>query len=246
MNLIEILGIIIATSLIIIFVWNLRQYANFKSRSLAKTEEISDARYFELKYKQEFILAIFTVITVTASLLGYNSITTIRTALQQSINDSLKAPLQKLDSFKTALDDANQIISDFENRQAGVNSNLSQAELKIKHTQSLAERLSSNKILKQEIHIVKDLKFSPFIGPDWAPEKTIYYFKDLKNTLGEPLPKFSQPPIILPTTNASATVMAYNITTTSFNLGSYTTDTLGVDTKDYSVKISLLIYKIPD
>src|SRR5690554_6960251 len=76
--------VVIFISILVINIWNL-----FTLKSLEKktniNSQLSDAKYYDLKAKIEFIIAIFSICAAVVALLGYNSMSDIKTALGQDI-----------------------------------------------------------------------------------------------------------------------------------------------------------------
>ncbi|MES2376356.1 MAG: hypothetical protein V4553_07250 [Bacteroidota bacterium] len=192
-----------------------------------KDKELNDAKYWELKYKYEFLIAIVGIITATAGFLGYNSLQSIEAAVRSDFD-------KKVDSVKTTLQatysDVNSRLLSAKNSVANIDNRVknSQAQLKTssevlavltkkqfelnkdgllskKNLKELAEEIDSingkNKI-KREFYLVSNMAFSGKLSVETSLIKL--KFSDLKTITGDRLPVFKKPPIVLST-------LSYNV-----------------------------------
>ena len=82
---------------IVFSVWNIINLRKLLKTPLKKDSELNDKKYWELKYKQEYMIAVFAVILGVITWLGYRSVEDIK----QDIRLELAS---KLDSTKKAID----------------------------------------------------------------------------------------------------------------------------------------------
>ena len=76
---------IIGISLIILLIWNL--VSNRQLKTQARTDKnLSDPRYYELKYKQEFFIATVSLIGTVIVVFGYNSLQNVEKALMDDFS----------------------------------------------------------------------------------------------------------------------------------------------------------------
>jgi len=78
--------LLIIVSLISLFIWNGLNFRSLKKQATLRDKELNDAKYWELKYKTEFMVAIVTLITATAGFLGYSSLQSIEASVKNDFN----------------------------------------------------------------------------------------------------------------------------------------------------------------
>lgn len=227
-----ILSVVVA-SLLALFVWNAFSLKSLKKQSHLRDTQLNDAKYWELRYKYEFLIAIVGLITAVAGFLGYNSIQSIESAVRTDFNtkvDSVKKALHeayaetdvKLLSTKKTLDQVNQNVIDYQHRLGGnqaVLLKLQRDQFGIRQTGDkskgelveLSRQIDSinakNKI-KREFYLVTNVAISGKYDLDPA---TIN-FSELKTSAGDNLPKFAKPPIVIPALE-SKTIFRIDFTT---------------------------------
>jgi uncharacterized membrane protein len=86
MNLFEGLLLVIGLALSILCIWNLVTLHQLKKNSSLADTQLNDSKYFELKYKLEFTIAVFTFLVGIAAYLGYNSKESIETKVTNEID----------------------------------------------------------------------------------------------------------------------------------------------------------------
>lgn len=92
---------IIATlllALVIFTAWNLLSSRRHFRRLPSSNAPLDDSKYYELKYKQEFLVAAFLLVAGVAAFLGINTKDSIEKNLKGEIEEKLKEPKQKIDS----------------------------------------------------------------------------------------------------------------------------------------------------
>jgi hypothetical protein len=157
-----------------------------------------DARYYELKARQDSIVAISAIVISTFGFFGYQTIQDAKNKMQEEYLDAK----QKLFSINSSAKDLDSIIKLREDR--------------VKILESRMRDLQRKNIIQQNIFIVEKLKMGNF-KPDVNQYRTIY-FKDLKTISGENLPKFATPPSILFSSRTQAWPFIKDVTTESFKI----------------------------
>lgn len=71
-----VLLIILISAILVFNIWNLFTLSKLKKQQ-ASQQALNDPRYYELKAKQDFLVAVFSVFVATAAFLGYNSLKSI-------------------------------------------------------------------------------------------------------------------------------------------------------------------------
>lgn len=252
---------IIVLGFMILAIWNGINFKSLKGRSVSLNQNLNDSKYFELKYKQEFLIAIVSFITAIAAFLGYNSLAAVKSQIRDDVEVKLKSNIDKIDSLKHVIAKTDSSVKDIKSvtyqysmlairnqiKENQLRKILELSELKTKAFQKRIEELNSKSILKQEIYIVEGVEFDVLKGnSDTSSNITQYFFADLKTILGEPLPKFTKPPIIVTTSNSGAQLYIIDVTTISFKIGSGAFVTPTGNETSYKVKVNLLISEIPN
>lgn len=112
--------------LVVLTIWNLTSF--IKYRSQPSTRKIDDARYWELKFRLDFIVAITVVIVGGLSFIGYDRI--------DNISDDVKSDIehQVENAIQTELDPIRQ---------------------RALEAQALMDSLLSKNIVQQELYVVR-------------------------------------------------------------------------------------------
>lgn len=227
MNISTIILSVLVIGFVILAVWNGINFCNLKRTSGSNNEQLNDSRYFELKYKQEFFIAIVSFITAVVVFLGYNSIDSIKSKLREDIELNLRTSMSQFDSVKGAIKKTDTALMTtkmaaaqyahlaIENqiKQQQLLKVLSSSENKTQEFQKRIDELNKKNILKQKIYIVEGLRV------DLKDDKPVEHrFADLRTVLDEPLPIFTKPPIIVATSNSGTSVTIFDVTTESFKI----------------------------
>lgn len=227
-----VLLIVTAICIFAVNFWNLITLRQIK-RKIHESPELNDAKYYELKFKSEFLIVTFSVIVTTAGLIGYNSINDIKKDITQTINYKI---YKKYDSVLSNFDKQLRIsdstykkskynLDEISKSLPGIEEVVKKQSDEVIKTSEKINILNSKNILKQNYYIVK-LK----LKKDLSTDK--YYFQDLKTTNGDNLPEFTNSPVVLPANEGPYITKVINITRKSFEvLCNETAD--GIDTMLY-------------
>jgi|688.fasta_scaffold419072_2 hypothetical protein len=202
-------------ALITLSIWNL-----VTSRELVKKRNqnvgavgLSDPRYFELKYKNQFLVAMFAVFVGLGSFYGYNTLEDAKKEARTEIinsTDSLKNKLSELEKLMNEnKSNALQLGNDF----SEVSKNLPKLDGAFKRLSSLEQKIvniNQKNILKQNFYIVSTIE-RPILE---KPQRL--FLKDLTTSHGDKLPNFKSPPVIIAITDSKFQVDVYNVSTESF------------------------------
>lgn len=265
--------IILFIAIIIFSAWNGYTLNQIKKSSHTRAE-LNDAKYWELKSKQEYLIAVVTLIVAVVAYLGFNT--------KKDIENELKAALKtKLDTaqhqIKTQLDSAtkdiyvqlrpiNSTVEKFQSSLNAAEKNINETDLKITNyktainaligqqkgienkafksegqVNALVERidiLNKSNILKLPIYVVKDYKYG------FHTYDTVY-FSNLRTVVGDRLPTFKKPPVIVPI--SVMPIVPLRITTTSFlihGVGNNSIAAQDLIDKKYA-GITFMIYEVP-
>jgi hypothetical protein len=203
----------IGISVLVFSIWShilirrhLRQFRNnhrFQS-------SLTDQHYFELKSRQEYIVAASAVIFSLITFLGFQSIKEIKDDLNKEM-ESERTALKKIRlQAQNALRDyqaLDSLTGDYSDSVNYAFKNVSQLNTKI-------NSIYKKNIIQQSIFITQRVNLKNIPGDKY--EVRTVYFKDLVTISGERLPTFTTPPNIICTSNSNAWIFVSNVTTTSF------------------------------
>ncbi len=210
----EKITIILIVTLIIFTIWNIINVRTFKKILSNNENRIADDKYFELKYKTEFIIAAFSGIVFVVGYLGYGSLNNAENQLQKVIQDSLKiyetALKEKqleINELGNHLDEFSFIQSNFFKEQAKFSKNqtnlradiyrqenrITAGKIDIDSLDKKIIAINNKNVLKQNFYLIDDYKII-IKNETWLPR---IYFKNLETNLGDKLPEFKKPPFII-------------------------------------------------
>ncbi len=142
----------------------------------------TDERYFELKSKQEYIIAISAVIFSIISFIGYTSIENIK----KDMSERMQTEINRLDTLhkygKTYEDSVRGAFKILNNLKRNMQS------------------LSAKDVINQNIFIVDPLRLNNFPYLNNNKDKSgirVIKFENLETITGNKLPKFKAPPSVV-------------------------------------------------
>jgi hypothetical protein len=234
--------LIIGLAILISNIWNIVGIKRLEKTRHFKDEQLNDSKYFELKYKQEFLLTTFSIVIAVIVFIGYNSYSSLKENLKNDVEQKIASTTKKIDAQKdtlnrqqekinslnnnlqvnlTKLSNINDLIALLEQHQQELKNKLDNSkqsvvnyEKSIRDLQNKIAEIKNKNIIKQELYIVNSVKYS--YKEYWEYVK--YNFDTLKTVNNEPLPIFSEPPTIIPFTNNGVVMTIKNVTTNSFEM----------------------------
>ncbi len=214
-------------------IWNLFSLRTLLKKPL-RNDQLNDKNYWELKYKMQYMITIFSVILAVATYLGFNTLEdakeTVRKGFQSkldSIENKMKAIDSKINSstsnFDSKISTNDSSLRTLADMLYGVKSktNLVQSSLSESSNQLDTFRKRFNELVQKNIYI----SFTDYTEKDATTDdasKTVM-FSELKTTFGDKLPTFSKPPLIIATSNEGVMFQVSKVTTTSFKLNAFVT-----------------------
>jgi hypothetical protein len=174
-----------------------------KFRSIKKTieqknipENLSNDKYYELKWRINTLLSLGTIIGVMLGYLGLD----IQNELASRFKD-YKEKTGHLDTLITILDGkikaidslSNRIKSDFTDQIKKVDSFKSELATLQSGIKKDIKEIQDENLRQSQIYIVTGIPIT-IVGKKEAEQKI--YYKDLKSNAGQELPKFSKAPVI--------------------------------------------------
>lgn len=163
-----------------------------------KINEISVEKYFELKSRQDYIVAVSAIVFSIITFIGYSSIDNIK----KDISEKLDTELDRIDQFTKKAD---QDFSGLELRGKDYQDSVNNAFKLLASLQARMKFLYSKDVISQNIYIVDpirvgDLKKYPE-DPKTGMEFYEVKFSNLKSINGNGLPYFKSPPTVLVASN---------------------------------------------
>lgn len=193
-------GLIVITCVFVLvyFFWN----ASILQSRLKRARVIDDARYFELKAKNEFLVACFAMFVALVGFLGYSSIKDLEISLRNELTMRVDSALIKLDSLKKDANTTADItagmatrILDVEERQRKLNVMTSASFADVEKLRINVSEIAESDVLKRDFYLIDNITFD-FKEAAELPTKRLYY-RDMVTTKGGGLPSITSVPFIL-------------------------------------------------
>lgn len=164
-----------------------------KIRKLGSKDKsmIPDEKYFDLKYKIQYLISIFSVILFIVGFLGYNSLKNIET----KISDKMSASIGELDSriqhSDTLITRHEKSLNEFEIEQKKIQNKLKKSNKDVLSLSDSVNELMKKTFLNPQIYICQFLFDEK---KDGDPNGEIFYFKDIPTIDNNELPLFKKEP----------------------------------------------------
>lgn len=189
---------------------------------------ISDDRYYELKYKLQFITSVGVIIVAVAGFFGVDKFENFVTTYNKK-TDSLDVRLKtynkkisKLDSIISTYDSKIKDYDDFVRNvdwsktkfsQDIINSNKGLLNLNNK-----IDAIKKRNILDKSFYVVDNLVVKNALIPENGNGITRFYFKDLTTIIGDKVPEFDKPPVTFVIPQSSSFIYIWSLTTEYFEV----------------------------
>ncbi|CAC9972926.1 hypothetical protein [Flavobacterium panici] len=218
--------------LVVILVFAIMSYISLrKISSQSNVSNLGDDRYYELKYKLQFLSSVGVIIIAVAGFFGLDKYENFVKEFK-SKTDSLDIKLSEYDKKISLLDSS---ILKYDSRIRTYDNSFKMLDLsKIKFSKAM---ISSNKellqlkdtidvikkrnILDKTFYVINNLQVNNPIIPNNGNLITRYYFKDLYTIIGDKLPEFEKPPIILVVPQSLSNVVIVSLTKEYVELSAY-------------------------
>ena len=167
MHFLLILLIIVVFVLLIFNIWNLVTIRQIKNDSKAKIKILDDPRYYELKFKIEFLVAAVSIIVAIAGILGYNSYESVKSQITLALVKKTDSIDLKLNTVGKDINNKDSSVRNISLRLDEVSKSIPISELKLKTTSVKLQQLEKNidlinakNIIKRNYYVVKGLCFN--------------------------------------------------------------------------------------
>lgn len=176
-------------------------------RTLREEKKLNDSRYYELRSKNEFLLACFATFVAVFSFMGYNSMNDLKESFKEEIDKSLSQAKDSLSVAIAKASESHQMANSTANQFKELNG---QYEYLLKSANGLRSsidvvhldlgKITEKGILNKDFFIISDLVLTnnEVYGTS-GPRR--FYFNKLQTKDQELLPAFNTVPtvFILPT-----------------------------------------------
>ena len=180
--------ILLVIVLLILSVWNHFIFRRLKS---AKENEIKDARFWELNYKMDYLIAVAAMGTAVLIFMGYESLQSAKEAAKSEIDKELSTIREDLIKAETT-NQSLKLLSD--SIRDGVAISGTQINNQLKALNELNRKIkliNSKNIVQQGFYVVRGLNLAP--DHEAKPGSNKIYFKNLITDKGDKLPEFATP-----------------------------------------------------
>jgi DNA-dependent RNA polymerase auxiliary subunit epsilon len=191
--------IVLVIALIGFSVWNLFSLKDLKKYNRSK-QEIKDDRYYELKYKIEYVTIIAIVVFSVGAFFGYKWFEEIKKDASENLKEKTDSLYSEIESLRTSIKPLRDSVTGYKNivnklnlDQKDVGNNIQYSREELSNLKSEIKTISNKSIVKQDFYIVDNLKFSV----SDANFKARFYYKDLTTIIGDKLPLFNKAPFLV-------------------------------------------------
>lgn len=224
--------IVLLIALISSNVWNWFSLRDLKKHNRSK-QVITDERYYELKYKIEYITTIVVVVIGVGGFFGYKWFD----GLKKDTADKLKNVTDlydiKFDSIDKKIESKKYTLNDYEAKQENIDKKVENSDKKLSVISNRIDIINKKSIIKQDFYIVDNLKFPATENGNWYAR---FYYKNLKTIGGDSLPFFKKSPFLIAVPENQFELTIKYIGREYFDIETY--NRLG---DDDTVKFSLMI-----
>lgn len=216
--------------LLVILVFVIMSYISLRNiRNQTNASGIGDDRYYELKYKLQFISSVGVIIIGVAGFFGVDKYDSF-VAKFKTKTDSLDIKLKEYDAKIYALDST---ISNYDTKVSSYDNifkNLDASKVKftkgmIASNKGLLElkdtinNIKKRNILDKSFYVVDNLKIKNALIPNNGNGITRFYFKDLTTIIGDKLPEFEKSPVTFVIPQSAVMLNIYSLTNEYFEVG---------------------------
>lgn len=220
--------LVLVITVIIIGAWNAFGIHQLNKRPL-RSNEINDKHYWELKYKMQFLITAFTLITAIAAYFGITTLSGVEDKIKtefKSTTDSLRIATESLNlkleqlnisaiERDSSLRVAEKTIRDLGIRNRTLNNSLQLSANSLNQLKENIQLLNESNKNQSITYIVENIKVGDMDKSGAWPK---IYFKDLVQANGKPMPVFASPPIVVVASMRGSDASIRNVTNESFEI----------------------------
>lgn len=222
-----ILLFIIASVITIYFTWNF-----FNNRKLPKNSKLeNDIRYYELKSKYEFLVAVVSLVTAVAVFYGLGTKKDIEQNIKSEFTTEFEPAKKRLSVAERQINEINMnlktaqgIINSYYNalkeidtKQKTIDQASQRSQKQFQEFEKRIDTLNKKNILKKNFYLVDNIKVN-YDVITYNQGFAKFAFDTLTTTLGDKLPKFQKPPLVVAVSDVGNLIEVYNVTNSSFGI----------------------------
>lgn len=203
-----ILLVVITATIVIYFIWNF-----ISSKANPHRINNDDIRYYELKSKNEFLVASVSLLLIVFAFFGLSTKNEIKADLENEIKKDLSVSQKVADStrkafeaykstidkdlitYKEVISSSIQKLEEIKKQTEQVSNSTLRSKKQFDNVQQTVDRISKLNILKREFYIVDNQFINHNVAVSGKPRRI--YFDTLKTQNGDNLPTFQYEPLIL-------------------------------------------------
>jgi hypothetical protein len=184
------------------------------------SQSLNDEKYFELKARQDYIIASSAIVFAVLSFIGYTSIKDIK----NEMNEQMTVETSRLNKLNSSANETLTSFQGIELKGKDLQDSMRSAMELVSILKSRVTQIFEKDVIKQNIFIVDPFKISDFPlvkkkEPDGYRE---IKFKELITISGQKLPMFKVPPSIMCFSIDGTTVFITDVTTEGFKVSPQT------------------------
>ncbi|NQV18513.1 MAG: hypothetical protein HQ534_08220 [Armatimonadetes bacterium] len=189
----------------------------YKIRKLGSKDKsmIPDEKYFDLKYKIQYLISIFSVILFIVGFLGYNSLKNIETKISDKMSASILDLESRIAHSDTIITRNEKSLKEFESEQKKIQDKLDRSNTDVSKLSDIVNELKKKTFLNPKIYICHFTFDEKKLG-DSNGEK--FYFRDISTIDKNELPFKKEPSLFF---SATINIEIIEITKEYFKIGMF-------------------------
>jgi hypothetical protein len=221
MNNLTVIVCIVSFGLLILFVWNMTNFRSFKKNSLLSKDYLNDQKYWELKYRLEFVYVLFSFAVGVGIFFGWNTIDGLKKDIRKEFEAQMNTEQAKFTSQVNGINKRLEVVGQsteaINEKVIKSKTALTKDSISLNSLKNIQDDLfKKNKLSRSDLDVLlsniaelnKKNKFQlSFYTISRYPLKSsmngYIRFSDLTTNHGDKLPIFSNIPVVIasPTEN---------------------------------------------
>lgn len=224
--------VLIYIFLLVIATFSVMSYLSLrKLNNNSNTTGISDERYYELKYKLQFISSIGVIIIGVCGFFGYDKMDNFIEEFEKK-NDSLNYKFIKFNeklaiidstvqSYDSKITKYNHFLKKLDFSKNKISKDILSSNQQLRSLTDTIDIIKKRNILDKSFYVIDNLQIE---SNGTAPKK--FYFKDMVTILGDKLPEFDKKPVLFVIPQTGVDLIPSKLTTeyVEITYGNYYTE----------------------
>ena len=221
MDTISIVLAIIGCTVLIFSYWSFRliqKHVRRFNNNHKFSHSLNDEKYFELKARQDYIIASSTLIFAVLSFIGFASIKDIK----NEMNEQMKVEKKRLNELNSSATETLASFAGIEIKGKNLEDSMRSAMELVSVLKNRVGQIFGKDIIKQNIFIVDPLAINDFPKLSGKDDEGFLFvnFKSLTTIGGHKLPDFKVPPSLMCFASNGSPVFIADVTTEGFKINS--------------------------